>query len=37
MKHVGACLSAIDDRESGFDHFGITVRLVHACLYVGNT
>ena len=26
MKHVEACLSAIEDRESRFDHFGSTVR-----------
>ena len=32
MKHVEACLIAIEDRESSFDHFGSTVRLVQACL-----
>ena len=32
MKHVEACLSAIEDRESSFDHFGSTVMLVQACL-----
>ena len=37
MKHVEACLSAIEDGESSFDHFGSTVRLVQACLCAGNT
>ena len=37
MKHVEACLSARDDRESSFDHFGSTVRLVEACLCAGKT
>ena len=37
MKHVEACLSAIEDRESSFDHFGSTVRLVQACLCAGKT
>ena len=37
MKHVEDCLSAIEDRESSFDHFGSTVRLVHACLCTGKT
>ena len=37
MKYVKACLSATDDRESSFDHFGSTVRMVQACLCAGNT
>ena len=37
MKVVQACLSARDDRENSFDHFGSTVRLVHACLCAGKT
>ena len=37
MKHVEAYVSAIEDRESSFDHFGSTVRLVQACLCVGKT
>ena len=37
MKHVEACLSGIEDRESCFDHFGSTVRLVQACLCAGRT
>ena len=35
MKHVEAYLSAIEDRESSFDNFGSTVRLVQACLCAG--
>ena len=35
MKHVEACLSAIEDRESSFDHLRRTVRLVQACLCAG--
>ena len=35
--YVEACLSAIEDRESSFDHFGSTVRLVQARLCVGKT
>ena len=37
MKHVEACLSVIEDRESSFDHFGSTVRLVQARLCAENT
>ena len=37
MKHVEACLSAIEERESSCDHFGSTVKLVQACLCVGKT
>ena len=37
MKHVEACLSAIEDRESSFDHLGSTVRLVQGCLCAGKT
>ena len=37
MKHVEACLSATEDRESSFDPFGSTVRLVQACLCAGKT
>ena len=34
---VDACLSAIENPESSFDHFGSTVRLVQACLCEGKT
>ena len=37
MKHVEACLSAIENRESSFHHFGSTVRLVQGCLCAGKT
>ena len=37
MVHVEACLSAIEDRRSSFDHFGSTVRLVQAGLCAGRT
>ena len=37
MKHVEACLSAREDRESSFHHGGGTLRLVQACLCVGKT
>ena len=37
VKHVEACLSAIEDRESSFEHFGSTVMLVQACLCAGKT
>ena len=37
MKHVQACLSAREDRESSFDLCGGRVRLVEACLYSGKT
>ena len=36
MKHVQACLSARDDRESSFHHCGSPVRHVQACLCVGH-
>ena len=32
MKHVEACLSTRDDRESSFQHCGGPVMLVQACL-----
>ena len=35
MKHVQACLSAREDRESSFDRCGSTVRLVQAWLCGG--
>ena len=37
MKHVEACLSAREDRESSFHRCGGTVKLVKACLCVGKT
>ena len=37
MKHMRACLSAREDRESSFDHCGGPVRLVEACLCSGKT
>ena len=38
MVHVEACLSAREDSESIFHHCAVRpVRLVQACLYVGNT
>ena len=37
MKHVEACLSAREDRESSFHHGGGAVSLVQACLCVGKT
>ena len=37
MKQVQACLSATEDRESGFHHCGSPVRLVQGCLCVGKT
>ena len=37
MKHVQACLSAREDRESSFYHFDGPVRLVQACLCAGKT
>ena len=37
MVHVEACLSAREDPESIFLHCGRPMRLVQACLYVGNT
>ena len=37
MKHVEACLSAIENRESSFHHFESTVRLVQASLRAGKT
>ena len=36
MKHVQACLSARDDRESSFHHYGGPVRPVQPYLSVGN-
>ena len=37
MKHVEACLSAREDRESSFLYGGGPVRLVQACLCAGKT
>ena len=37
MKHVQACLSAREDRESIFLHCGGPIRLVQACLFAGKT
>ena len=37
MKYVEACLSALEDPESSFAHFGSTVRLVQACLCAEKT
>ena len=37
MKHVEACLSARDDREVSFHHFGGPVWVVGACLCAGKT
>ena len=37
MKHVEACLSAGEDRESSFHQGGGPVRLVQASLRVGKT
>ena len=37
MKYVEACLSAREDPESSFHHFGSTVKLVQACLCAGKT
>ena len=36
MKHVEACLSARDDRESNFHRCGSPVRLMQACSCAGN-
>ena len=37
MKHVEACLSAREDRESSFHHGGGPLRLVQAYLCVGKS
>ena len=37
MKHVHACLSAKEERESNFLHCGGTVGLVQACSCAGKT
>ena len=37
MKHVEACLSAREDRESSFHHCGGTVRLVQVRLCPGKS
>ena len=37
MKHVRACLSGREDRESSFHRCGSPVRLVQACLCVRKT
>ena len=37
MKHVQACLSAIEDREISFYQCGSSVNLVQACVWAGNT
>ena len=36
MKHVEACLSSRDDRESSFQRCGGRDSLVQACLCAGN-
>ena len=37
VKHVEACLSAKEDRESSFHRCGVTVMLVQACSCAGKT
>ena len=37
MKHVQACFSTREDRESSFHHCGSPVKLVQACLCAGKT
>ena len=37
MKHVEACLSSRDDRESSFQRCGGRESLVQACLCAGNS
>ena len=37
MKHVQACLSAREDRESSFHHCEGPVRFMQACLIAGET
>ena len=37
VKHLQACLSAREDRESSFRCFCCPVRLVQACLCTGKT
>ena len=37
MKHVEACLSAIENRESSYYRFGSTLRLVQAWEIPDNT
>ena len=37
MKHMSACLSAMEDRESSFHRYGGPVGLVQACLCAGKT
>ena len=37
MKHVRACLSSREDRESSFHRCGSPVRLVQACLCAEKT
>ena len=36
VKHVQACLSPREDRESSFHRCGSPVRVVRACLCAGN-
>ena len=36
MKHVQACLSAREDRESSFQRCGGPLRFLQACLCAGN-
>ena len=36
-KHVEACLSAREDRDSSIHHCGVTVRLTQSCLRAGKT
>ena len=37
MKHLQACLSAREDKESSFQNLGGPVSLVQACLSAGRT
>ena len=37
MKHVYACVKAMEDVERSFHHCGSPVRLVQACLCAGKT
>ena len=36
MKHVQACLSAREDRESSFHRFGSPLRFLQSCLCAEN-
>ena len=37
VKHVEACLSAREDPENSFRHYGCPLRLVQACLCAAKT